>query len=112
MTFGVKTAAELNRMLGLLHLRRTFMTVTVSFPDVALEELEAKASHGVVDCLGPLAVMKLYASGQPFASVAAESPGKGRVEFMDRLAKHGGRSVRPVPEELVQRFGSHRSLSS
>jgi hypothetical protein len=87
------------------------MTVTVGFPNVALEELEANPSH-VVDCLGPLAVMKLYASGQPFASVAAESPGKGRVEFMDRLAKHGGRSVRPVPEELVQRFGSHRSLSS
>jgi hypothetical protein len=88
------------------------MTVAVDFPDVALEVLDGNTSDGAVDCLCPAAVMKLYASGQPFASVAAESPGKGRVEFMDRLAKHGGRSVRPVPEELVQRFGSHRSLSS
>jgi len=87
------------------------MTVTVGFPNVALEELDAKPSH-VVHCLGPLAVMRLYASGQSFASVAAESPGKGRVEFMNRLARHGGRSVRPVPEELVQRFAPHRSPSS
>jgi hypothetical protein len=87
------------------------MTVTVDFPDVALEVLDGNTSDGAVDCLGPAAVMKLYAMGRPFVSVAAESAGNGRVEFMDRLAKRGG-VFWQTPEGLVKRLAFRRSLRS
>jgi hypothetical protein len=87
------------------------MTVTVDSPDVALEVLEAKPSNEAVDCLCPAALMKLYALGSPFVSVAAESAGNGRVEFMDRLAKRGG-VFWQTPEGLVKRLAFRRSLRS
>jgi hypothetical protein len=85
------------------------MTVTVDLPDVALETLDAKLSNDAVDGLGPAAVMKLYALGRPFASVVAESAGKGRVEFMDRLSKYGG-VFWQTRGGLMQPLGSGRSL--
>lgn len=88
------------------------MTVIVDFPDVALEVLDGNTSDRAVDCLGPAAVMKLYAMGRPFVSVAAESAGNGRAEFMDRLAKHGDRCLAQTPEGPVQRLASCRSLRS
>ena len=87
------------------------MTVTVGFPNVALEVLDGNTSDETADCPCPAAVMKLYALGPPVVSVAAESAGNGRVEFMDRLAKRGG-VFGQTPEGLVQRLAFPPSLRS
>ena len=79
------------------------MRLTVDFPDVAIETLDAQSSYDAVAGLSLVATMRLYALQRLSSGAVPESAGNGRMEFLYRLARFGVRSFEQTPQSLAPR---------